>query len=281
MSSCFDNRPRASDWLVRTLSVERWYNDSAPKWKYLPSVVQAQAERIRRSRLLKKYGSAKLGSLLARCKANARCLSGCCPECGRALQRFFVSRANTLLDPHTDYAAVSIVTRTYRRTGKLASLPLEGLVARLHRACNKGRILIAIGGVDFSFNEHLSKGHDGRWVPQFWLLVHVGNRARWERAFRRIYQPRQNVPRPVKILIWDGNIDALGYSLKTNFVRRISTRTERFARGKFRSCKNTRADRLRAAERVELFQYLHSLGLEARLVLFGVIRSRYGFEVEP
>lgn len=271
--------PPPSEWLVRSLANERWFGDGLPKWEHLPTSAQAKIERIKRSRLLKKHGSAQLGTLLAECAPRARCLSGCCPECGRALQRFFALNAKELLSPHHEYDVVSIVGRTYRRFGRLHTLPIQRFGARLLRALRKGRAGIAIGGIDFSFNEYPVTGDYSRWVPQLWLLAHNANRSRWEHVLRAKYPAHKLVPRPVRIKPWDGHIKATGYALKTNFARRKSIKTERYARGKLRPCRDSRDDRLRAAERVELYRYLHCVGLEARIVLFDVTKVEGGFDV--
>lgn len=271
---------KPSHWLTHNLSDERWFGDGEPYWDHLPATLTARQERLRRSRLLRKHGRNQLSALLAECAPHGRCLSGCCPECGRALQRLFAAKATDLLAPRHEYDVASMIGRTSRRQGKLNTLSLLRFKQHALRALRKGHAGLAIGAIDFSFNEFPVTKNYSRWTPQIWLLIHNAGRPRWERVIRKAFRPRPIVPRPVRITPWDGDIKALGYALKTDFVRRISTRTERFARGEFRPCKDTQHDRLRAAERVELYEYLHSLGLEGRLILFGVIRTKQGFEVE-
>lgn len=273
------SNPPLSEWLVSSLANERWFGDEQPEWKRLPTSAQAKIERIKRSRLLKKYGHSSLGTLLANCTPRARCLSGCCPECGRALQRFFAAQCEKLLVPSQEYDTVSVVGRTHRRLGRLHTLSPYKFQRYLRRALSKGHAGIAVGGIDFSFNEFPRIKQVSRWVPQFWLLIHNANRARWENVLRKKYPARDLVPRPVKIQSWDGNIAAAGYALKTNFIRRRTIQTGRYARRKYLVCQNTTNDKLRAAERVELFRYLHAIGLEARLVLFDVTKIEGGFDV--
>ena len=271
--------PGPSEWLVSSLANECWFGDGQPKWQHLPTSNQAQIERIKRSRLLKKHGDAPLGTLLAGCARGARCLSGCCPECGRALQRFFAAQCEKLLVPAQEYDAVSVVGRTHRRLGRLHTLSLYKFQRYLRRALRRGHAGIAVGGIDFSFNEFPRTNQVSRWVPQFWLLIHNANRARWENVLRKKYPARALVPRPIKIQSWDGNIAAAGYALKTSFIRRRMIQTGRYVRGEWLLCRNTTHDRLRAAERVELFRYLHKVGLEARIVLLDVSKVEGGFDV--
>jgi hypothetical protein len=269
----------ASKWLVDGLADEHWFGDARPKWKHLPTSAKAKIERIKRSRLLRKHGGSALGTVIANCAPRARCLSGCCPECGRALQRFFAAGCKKLLLPSHEYDAVSIVGRTHRQLGSLDTLSTEKFQSHLSRALRKGHAGIAVGGIDFSFNEYPGTKQLSRWVPQFWLLIHNANRTRWENVLRKQYPTRVLVPRPIKIQSWDGNIAAAGYALKTNFIRRRTIQTERYARGKYRPCQNTTNDRLRAIERVELYRYLHAIGLEARIVLFDISKIKGGFDV--
>ena len=273
------SNPPLSEWLVRSLANERWFGDGQPQWDHLPTSAQTKTERIKRSRLLKKHGSAQLGTLLANCAPHARCFSGCCPECGRALQRFVAAQCEKLLVPSKEYDAVSVVGRTHRRLGRLHTLSVYKFQRYLRRALRKGHAGIAVGGLDLSFNEFPRTKQVSRWVPQFWLLIHNANRARWENVLRKKYPARALVPRPIKIQSWDGNIAAAGYALKTSFIRRRTIQTGRYARGEYLACQNTTHDRLRAAERVELFRYLHKIGLEARIVLLDVDKVEGGFDV--
>lgn len=270
---------RPNSWLKNLLSNERWYGPGSPRWTSLSNATQASEERLKRIRILKKHGATELASVLDRCSIRGRCLSGACPECGRAFQRAFAANAAGILVPHQLFDAVSIVGGSSRFAGNLREMSAEAFTKRLSRRLKESGVKLAVGGIDFSFNEYPTKSRRSRWVPQFWLLVDNTNRSRWEKHLRAAYQPTSLVPRPLKIMTWDGNAAALGYALKTNFARRITTQTRRFARGQYRVCQNTRYDRLRAAERVELFTYLHESGLEARLVLFEVSKIEGGFDV--
>lgn len=267
------------DWLKRILSSERWFGEGIPRWTSLANSAEAKEERLKRVRVLRKHGANELASALAACAPQARCLSGACPECGRAFQRAFVSKAARILAPHQLFDAVSIIGRSFRFAGNLHQLSAEAFLKRLSRRLRNSGVKLAVGGIDFSFNEYPTKNRRSRWVPQFWLLMDNTNRSRWEKHLRAAYRPTSLVPRPLKIIAWDGNAAALGYALKTNFARRITTRSKRFARGEFRVCQNTKYEKLRSAERAELFVYLDEIGLEGRLVLFGVEKTKASFDV--
>ncbi|WP_166301483.1 hypothetical protein [Bradyrhizobium sp. 2S1] len=142
-----------SPWLAKNLADERWFGDGQPNWKYLPSVEKAQIERQQRVRLLKKHGHLELMTVLAACAPGTRCLSGCCPECGRAMQRFVATKASQLLTPYNEYDVASIIGRTQRLQGNLRTLPAAKFRDHLLRTLRRGRAGLALGGIDFSFNE--------------------------------------------------------------------------------------------------------------------------------
>jgi hypothetical protein len=97
------------------------------------------------------------------------------------------------------------------------------------------------------------------------------NRPRWEALLRRYFSRTRTVLRPVKIQDWDGDRAAIGYALKYQFGRRISDLGLRSS-GE-RVCKVTSYDRLRSRERVELYSYLHEIGLGARILSMGIESS--------
>jgi hypothetical protein len=154
------------------------------------------------------------------------------------------------------------------RLGALSQLPIidftESVGARLARS----RLSFCVGGVDFSFNESRRGDFSPHWSPHIWFLTDKSNQARWEVRLRRYFVRSPAVPRPVKIQQWDGDLAAIGYSLKYEFRRRISNvgRREQGAR----LCKVTNYDRLRSHERFELYSYLHKIGLGSRILLIGV-----------
>jgi hypothetical protein len=152
--------------------------------------------------------------------------------------------------------------------GALSQLPIldftESVGARLARS----RISFCVGGVDFSFNESRRDDFSPHWSPHIWFLTDKFNRVRWEIRLRNYFARSPAIPRPVKIQDWDGDLAAIGYSLKYEFKRRISTIGLR-AQGT-RLCKATNYDRLRSQERFELYSYLHQIGLGSRIFLMGV-----------
>lgn len=271
--------PRPSRWLIRALANKRWFTDHEPNWPHLPTAQEAREERKQRIRLLRKHKHYTVADALNRCAPRARCFSGCCPVCGRAFQRFIATSAHEILDQSNDYDVASVVGRVRVPTGQLSQFDLRSYRRRLESTLSRARVGLAIGGVDFSLNEFPVSKLASRWVPHFYLLAHNSNRARWETELRRNYPCSRAVPRPIRIAPWDGNIRSCGYMLKMRFDRRIEVLAEQRNANGYRRFKDTRKDKLRSTERAEIYAYLHSIGLEARLILIDAIKKAGGFDV--
>ena len=104
------------------------------------------------------------------------------------------------------------------------------------------------------------------WCAHLWLILPEKNCDVWEPALRKANPPSEAVPRPIKIMKWDGRNEALAYALKMTFKRRVSIYQMK-SRIRLR---NTSEQDLRVAERIPLYQYLDSVGLHARVFLLGV-----------
>jgi hypothetical protein len=112
----FTNFP---DGYLRDELTEHFYGDDSPKWKSQPTSEQAKDESIRRARLFRKHSASYLAEKLSACAPASRCLSGACPECSRATQRFFVQRVYKSLKPTSDYSLVSLIPPAPVKIGRL------------------------------------------------------------------------------------------------------------------------------------------------------------------
>jgi hypothetical protein len=265
----------SQDQIRVVLGDEAYFLDGSPRWKRLPTSDSAILERETRARLFGRYGSEDLSSVLAACAPGLRCGCGACPECNRATQRFFVRHTRPLLSPAEDFLAVSIVPGTSFEIGELRRLDIETFRDDLAERLRQSRIHFAVGGIDFTLNEHKDRRFRTHWAPHFWLLVHRYNRSRWEVLLRRSFIRTPTVPRPIKIQLWDGRRAALGYALKTQFGRRISSLGYRQHGDGTRRCKITTYDRLRSSERSELYTFLAKIGLQSRILMIGVDTQRW------
>lgn len=258
----------SDEWVQTALSNRKLFGDGPPQWNNLPSRLDALQERAARMRLFRKHDAPRLAFKLATCTVSTPCLSGSCPVCARALQRHFVSEARPHLRPTSEFATVSIIPNAPFSLGALSQLPIVEFKENAARRLTRSKISFCVGGVDFSFNESRRGDFSPHWSPHIWLLTNRFNRARWEARLRQQFERSRTTPRPVRIEDWDGDLAAIGYSLKYEFSRRISTIGRRS--NNTRECKITNYDRLRSRERFELYSYLHGIGLGSRIFLMGL-----------
>jgi hypothetical protein len=92
-------------------SERRFYGDGAPQWiegrgksweRRCRTAAEVKQLRERDARLLRRHGKGDPAALaladrLEDCSPRQRCISGACPECCRALQRWFVTTAGKLI----------------------------------------------------------------------------------------------------------------------------------------------------------------------------------------
>jgi hypothetical protein len=104
------------------LADELYYGDGPPIWPGAPTSNDAKKARKRYIKRLKRaspqFPDAKaLADTLAECKPGRRCMSGACPECARAFQRFFVAEVSNLagnLNQDT-LTSVSVIFQEHRK----------------------------------------------------------------------------------------------------------------------------------------------------------------------
>jgi hypothetical protein len=259
-------------WVSRALSDQTLFSDSPPRWRNLPSYLSSRHERDARVRLFRKFDADDLAQKLEKCTPSLPCSSGACPVCTRALQRHFVLQSYPLLQPTSEFVLLSVIPNLPVLLGALSRLSITDFTDSIGLKLAKSRMHFGLGGVDFTYNEHRDGHFSSHWAPHVWMLTNKYNRARWETLLRRKFVRTQAIRRPVKINEWDGNRAAIGYSLKYKFGRRISDVGQRGEAA--RVCKITTYDRLRSAERFELYSYLNEIGLGSRILLMGIESSR-------
>jgi hypothetical protein len=95
-------RPQARPLVAEILSCEAWYGDGHPSWKGAPPSDQATCSRLSYVKRLRRFAdqlplATALVSTLEACQPDHRCMSGACPECSRAFQRWFVHETKRLI----------------------------------------------------------------------------------------------------------------------------------------------------------------------------------------
>jgi hypothetical protein len=238
-------------------------------------------ERRRRIKVLRKHGNkdvraVAIANRLDACEPGRRCLSGACPECGHLLQRWFVRNskrfiARYLEKPGTDLVAVSIIPiKSTARTGKLEKISAANCLRRLKYALQQSSIRVAMGGMDFSFNEDAKKKYKPFWCQHYYIIACVRDATEVRKALKKLFPSAAAIPRPVKLSPFENKPRRRSYPLKTTFKQRIGYKTIKTDNsGTKRKCRNTRRDRLRSRERFELFIYLNKIGLASRVIFLG------------
>jgi hypothetical protein len=266
--------PDIKPWVIKAIAEEE-QKLNTQLWDDEPSVEFQYAERLRRIRLLRKHmkSDSILQSIIDRlesCEKYSRCCSGACPECGRLLQRWFVRRSKKLIrheieKPDQQLVAISIIPSTpIIRPGKLHTFSIKNMQRRLKDAIKKTDLgIIIVGGVDFSFNEDAEDKYQPFWCPHFDLLTSIASTNKVLNALTEIYKPDgKRIPKPVLTTPIENRAYRRSYALKITFKRRIGV----LKKTSDRTFRDTSRDKLRAAERLELFRYLDQVGFADRFV---------------
>jgi hypothetical protein len=210
-------------------------------------------------------------------------MSGACPECGRAFQRWFVSQVVVLTgnaDP-SNLNSTSVVFLNHRTAeDQLTVLDTTGMKRSISETIKDADGLEWMaGGIDLSLNDDTQKNQGIVWQPQFYGLADVNDVEALSSLLRETYSPTNTTPRPVQIKECDGSARVISYAFKTEFVRRIAFRAEVGPPENRRKCWDTRKVSLRAGEHVQAMLWMHRVGLAGRLFLRGVRMTRTGNSV--
>jgi hypothetical protein len=125
-----------------------------------------------------------------------------------------------------------------------------------------------LGGIDFSFNEDREGKYQPFWSVHFHLITSTDDKKAFGRNLRKCFLKSDVVRRPIEIEPFDNKAYGRSYVLKVNFWRRIGYQQIK-RQQKNRKCRDTSEDRLRAAERLELFIYLDQIGFAKRMIFWG------------
>jgi hypothetical protein len=260
-------------------SARQWYDDGEPTWKQgrhgkpAKTSKQARKERRKQVKVLRRHGKGndsalRLADILENCSEH-RCLSGACPVCSRALQRWFVSSASSIVSPNKHWHAVSFVWRKHRfAEGNLdPNTMFEDLRRHIRGSLKAAGICQAIGGFDISMNEHQDGKFAAHWRPHAWILISTKDPESLRNHLKTRFPASKRVRRPLRIVRYDGSPTALAYALKNDFSRRVSLPRKKTAFMTTR--RNTRNRPLRSMQKVELALALHQAGLTDRVFQLG------------
>lgn len=110
-----------------------------------------------------------------------------------------------------------------------------------------------IGAIDWSFNE-LKGENRKRWSRHLHGVIPEGSTGAYLKALKKRFPKSRDVRKPVYIVPWDDDAQALRYLVKQPTKRRISFIGKRFDKktGKHRTCRDTDHQPLRSRDRLEL-----------------------------
>ena len=173
-------------------------------------------------------------------------MSGACPECGRAFQRWFVSEVAKLAgNAHAvDLKSISIIFSKQRTAeDQLPALDTTGMKRSMSEIikCIDG-LNWMVGGLDLSLNDDTQKKQGIAWQPQLYAIANADVEI-LSKALRDTFSPTKIARRPVQIKTCDGSTKAISYAFKTEETpRRIAYRTEVGPPENRRKCWHTRID---------------------------------------
>jgi hypothetical protein len=262
-------------WIAAAINAEEQKTPDQ-LWKGEPTKGAVKGYRLKRIKFLHKHGKNNLEALqvaerLKNCYRKHRCLSGACPECGRLLQRAWVRESRKLISSleaeDNELVALSLVLpNSGVAQGALQSFDVKNMQRRLKSRLDQARIGAAIGGIDFSFNEDQEGRHQGIWCPHVYIITATASRRRLRRKLVG-FECTTEIPRPKKIIRFENTAHRRSYAMKMSYRRRIGYDDQRVQKdGRFRRCRNTRSDRLRAIEGLELMLFLDQIGFADRTI---------------
>ena len=278
------------NWIAAAIKAEQ-RKSAHQLWRGEPSMDQAKEERLKRIIFLRRHTEFNaegpfLADQLQECCRKHRCLSGACPECGRLLQRAWVRECRSLISslecPGAELVALSLILPNSAVTqGALNSFDLKNMQKRLKFRLGDAEIDAAIGAIDFSFDEDEHGKYPGFWCPHAYVIAATENRHRLAARFNG-FGPSPEIPHPTKVTPFKNTARRRSYAMKMHFARRIGYDDQRVQiNGKIRYFRNTRLDRLRARERLELVLFLDKIGFADRAIfqfIKPVIKDRENWE---
>jgi hypothetical protein len=266
--------------ITRILSQERFLGDGPPNWSGAPTAKDAKAARDRSVKRLRRFSpqfpdASHLAETLASCERQCRCMSGACPECSRAFQRWFVSEVERLVGKSDadNLQCVSVIFQARRTTpGDLMDVDSTGLKRSFSATTEKTNgVNWIVGGIDLSLNDDRQKRQGLAWQPQIYALAE-GNLNTLAKRLREKFGTHEPLSRPVQIKRCDGSAEAVSYAFKTEFVQRIAYKAEL----SHRQCWSTRKVSLPPVRHVQAMIWMHRQGLQGRLFLHRVRMTRVG-----
>jgi hypothetical protein len=196
------------------------------------------------------------------CHPNHRCGNGACPECQRALQRWFVENvdkaAAALLKNNRELILVSLAPDYAATDATRPRLIWEDVITKLCEDMASVGIPWAVGGSDFSINIDTVNGGAPIQQGQFWMLIEKP-KGTWQKHLKALINSSGAIKRPLKKSKYISSHAQLAYAIKNEFKKREpyikSTNPDRNPH------MNTREKKLRGPPWLKLMVFLDRIGL--------------------
>jgi hypothetical protein len=272
------NYSNAKAWVVKAIAEES-NNPPDRMWEGEPSAETISEEQLKRIRFLRKHGKSdselnSIADCLEQCEKGNPCCSGACPQCSRLFQRFYVRQSrkpiqDIIAREGKELIALCIIpSSSIIRPGQLKNFSIANFQRRVKAALDTANVNSGIGGIDFSFNEDRDQQWQPFICPHIYLIASTDDREKLHQALKKIFRKTDEVKRQIKLPHFQNNAYRRSYSLKMIFKRRISY--YKLRKEKQTKSRNTSNDKLCVDQRIELFKYLHKIGLAARVIFRGL-----------
>jgi hypothetical protein len=272
------NSSNVKAWVGKAIAEES-KNPSDQMWKKEPSAEIISDEQAKRIRFLRKHGKTDptlnlIADCLDQCEKGDRCFSGACLECGRLFQRFYVRHSkrsirDIVAREGNELVGICIIPSSpLVRPGQIKHFSIYNFHRRIKSALDFAGIKSGMGGVDFSFNEDRDQDWQPFICPHVYLITSTNDREKLRQSLKKIFRKTLEVNRPIKLPLFHNNAYRRSYSLKMIFKRRISY--YKLRKENPTKSRNTSTDKLRVDQRIELYKYLHQIGLAARIIVRGL-----------
>ncbi|CAO4172010.1 hypothetical protein [Methylorubrum aminovorans] len=261
------------------------YGVKGPTWRQgrkkrppaRPRDVKATARKL--VKRLRKHAAGdpellRIATALSRCNRRHRCLHPACPQCGRALQRLLVRTTGRFLQAHPElgpWRVLSLILPVRPGATEIEFAEAwDCYVALLQQA----GLTRGVFGLDLSFNEDDRRAlpDADRFEPHACVhLYGLAPAAEVKAAvprLKRLVPATEAVRRPVRSTPFDGDLAAVAYSFKPDFVRRQTILKDKPDRAN--PVRNTRKRPLTVEQQIRLVQALDRAGQNGRIMLLGL-----------
>jgi hypothetical protein len=234
-------------------------------------------KKLKRLKRLTRSGYRKLAKPIRRCRKGQRCGKILCSECRRRYRMREVGETLRLLEntpPEQGQGPwmVTLVPADQRKApNQLHTFQPRTLIERVKRQLKRGGLtLVAIGGVEISYEVDAEANPSKAWQPHLHLIVWGCSRKQLKEALKPHYPATNEVKRPVLVQEVGDAAGASSYCFKPFFGRHTRKGGRRGP-----------VQALKPSAFLELAKFLDQTTMNALRILIGVRQRRDGRFARP